>query len=44
VLAATGGLTGAVAQLLTLAAELAIRDSSERISLAHLEEVAQLTG
>jgi len=43
VLATTGGLTGAVAQLLTLAAEIAIRDSSERISLAHLEEVAQLT-
>jgi type II secretory pathway predicted ATPase ExeA len=43
VLATTGGLTGAVAQLLTLAAEIAIRDSSERISLSHLEEVAQLT-
>lgn len=43
VLATTGGLTGAVAQLLTLAAEVAIRDSSERISLSHLEEVAQLT-
>lgn len=43
VLAATGGLTGAVAHLLTRAAEIAIRDSSERISLTHLEEVAQLT-
>ncbi|CAN7746933.1 TniB family NTP-binding protein [Variovorax sp. LjRoot130] len=42
VLATTGGLTGAVAQLLTLAAEIAIRDGSERIGLAHLEEVAQL--
>jgi len=43
VLATTGGLTGAVAQLLTHAAEIAIRDGSERIGLAHLEEVAQLT-
>ena len=43
VLAATGGLTGAIAQLLTRAAEIAIRDRSERIGLAHLEEVAQLT-
>jgi hypothetical protein len=43
VLATTGGLTGAVARLLTLAAEIAIRDGSERIGLAHLEEVAQLT-
>ena len=42
VLATTGGLTGAVAQLLTLAAEMAIRDGSERIGLAHLEEVAHL--
>lgn len=43
VLAATGGLTGAIAQLLTHAAEMAIRDRSERIGLAHLEAVAQLT-
>lgn len=43
VLAATGGLTGAIAQLLTRAADMAIRDRSERIGLAHLEEVAQLT-
>ncbi|MDQ2735270.1 MAG: TniB family NTP-binding protein [Pseudomonadota bacterium] len=43
VLAATGGLTGAIAQLLTRAAEIAIRDRSERISLSHLEEVAQVT-
>ena len=42
VLAATGGLTGAIAQLLTRAAELAIRDRSEQISMARLEEVAQL--
>ena len=43
VLATTGGLTGAVAQLLTLAVEITIRDGSERICLAHLEVVAQLT-
>ena len=43
VLAATGGLTGAIAHLLARAAEIAIRDRSERIGLAHLEEVAQLT-
>ena len=43
VLATTGGLTGAVAQLLTLASEMAMRDGSERIGLAHLEQVAQLT-
>ncbi len=43
VLAATGGLTGAIAHLLTRAAEIAIQDRSERISLAHLEEVAQVT-
>ena len=43
VLAVTGGLTGAIAQLLTRAAEIAIRDRSERIGLAHLEEVAHLT-
>ena len=43
VLAATGGITGAIAQLLTHAAELAIRDRSEQIAAAHLEQVAQLT-
>jgi type II secretory pathway predicted ATPase ExeA len=43
VLAATGGITGAIAQLLTHAAELAIGDLTEHISLAHLEHVAQVT-
>lgn len=42
VLAATGGLTGTIAHLLTRAAESAIRDRSERIGLAHLEQVAQV--
>jgi hypothetical protein len=42
VLAATGGLTGAVAQLLVRAAELAIRDRSEQITLPRLEEVAHM--
>jgi hypothetical protein len=42
VLAATGGLTGAIAHLLTRAAEIAIRDRSERIGLTHLEQVAQV--
>lgn len=42
VLAATGGLTGAVAHMLTRAAEFAIRDRSERIGLAHLEKAAQV--
>lgn len=41
VLAATGGLTGAVASTVTRAAEFAIRDRSESISLAHLEKAAQ---
>jgi hypothetical protein len=40
VLAATGGIAGAIAQLLTRAAELAIRDGTERVALAHLEHVA----
>lgn len=40
-LAATGGLTGAVASILTSAAEFAIRDRSESISLVHLEKAAQ---
>jgi hypothetical protein len=43
VLAATGGITGAVAQLLNCAAELAIRDASESISLGHLEQAAATT-
>ena len=41
VLADSGGLTGAMARLLNEAAELAIRDRSEKISLAHLEHVAR---
>jgi type II secretory pathway predicted ATPase ExeA len=43
VLAATGGLTGAVAELLVRAAELAVRDRSEQITLPSLEEVAHTT-
>ena len=43
VLAATGGITGAIAQLLTHAAELAIRDGTECVSLAQLEHVALVT-
>lgn len=43
VLAATGGITGAIAQLVAHAAELAVRDRTEQISLAHLEHVAQVT-
>jgi hypothetical protein len=39
-LAASAGLTGEVSWLLNDAAELAIRDRSERITLAHLERVA----
>jgi hypothetical protein len=39
-LAASAGLLGEVARMLTEAAELAIRDSSECITLAHLESVA----
>ena len=40
VLAATGGITGAIAQLLNRAAEAAIRDHAERVNLAHLELAA----
>jgi len=40
-LAATGGLLGEIARLLHEAAELAINDASERISLRHLEHVAK---
>jgi hypothetical protein len=39
-LAASAGLLGEVARMLTEAAELAIRDSSECITLTHLESVA----
>ena len=37
VLGASGGITGSMAQMLNHAAELAIRDRSECIGLAHLE-------
>lgn len=40
-LAASAGLTGEVSRLLNEAAELAIQDRSERITLAHLEQVAR---
>lgn len=40
-LAASAGLTGEVSRLLTAAAELAIRDRSERISLELLEHAAR---
>jgi hypothetical protein len=39
-LTASAGLTGEVSRLLNEAAELAILDRSERITLAHLEKVA----
>lgn len=42
VLAVTGGLTGAISQLLVRAAELAIRDHSEQIVLSRLQEVAHV--
>jgi type II secretory pathway predicted ATPase ExeA len=42
ILAATGGLTGAISQLLVRAAELAIRDRSEQINLSRLQEVAHV--
>ena len=38
--AASGGLLGEVSRLLNDAAEAAIRDGSERITLGHLEHVA----
>jgi len=40
-LAASDGLTGEVSRLLNTAAELAIRDRSESISLGHLEHVVK---
>jgi Cdc6-like AAA superfamily ATPase len=43
VLAVTGGVTGAIAQVLNCAAELAILDGSESISLGHLEQSAAAT-
>lgn len=41
-LAASAGLTGEIARLLFAAAELAIRDRSEQMSLRHIEHVARL--
>ena len=41
-LAASGGLTGEVSRLLNEAAELAIVDATERITLRHLEHVGQV--
>jgi Bacterial TniB protein len=41
-LAASGGLTGEVSRLLNEAAELAIIDATERITLRHLEHVGQV--
>ena len=41
-LAATGGLTGEISRLLNEAAELAIGDASERITVKHLEHVGQV--
>ena len=41
-LAASDGLTGEVSRLLNEAAEMAIRDGSERVTLTHLEHVAQV--
>ena len=41
-LAASDGLTGEVSRLLNEAAEIAIRDGSERVTLTHLEHVAQV--
>ncbi len=42
-LAASDGLTGEIARILNAAAELAIRDRTERITLGHLEHVANTT-
>lgn len=42
ILAASAGLTGEVVRILNEAAELAIRDSTESVSLAHLEYVAKV--
>ena len=41
-LAASGGLTGEISRLLNEAAELAIDDASERITMKHLEHVGQV--
>ena len=38
--AASGGLLGEVSRMLNAAAELAIRDGSERVSLQHLEQAS----
>ena len=41
-LAASGGLTGEVSRLLNEAAELAIVDATERVTMQHLEHVGQV--
>jgi hypothetical protein len=41
-LAASGGLTGEVSRLLNEAAELAIGDATERITLRHLEHLGHV--
>ena len=41
-LAAGGGLTGEISRLLDEAAELAISDASERITMKHLKHVGQV--
>jgi hypothetical protein len=40
VMAASHGITGEISRLLNAAAELAILDQSERISMSHLQHVA----
>ena len=42
-LAASAGLTGEVVRILDEAAELAIRDGTESVTLAHLEHVAKVS-
>ncbi|MGJ7498498.1 TniB family NTP-binding protein [Variovorax sp. RT4R15] len=42
-LAASSGLTGDVVRILNEAAELAIRDGTESVTLAHLEHVAKIS-
>ena len=42
-LAASAGRTGEVVRILDEAAELAIRDGTESVSLAHLEHVAKVS-
>jgi hypothetical protein len=42
-LAASTGLTGEVVRILNEAAELAIRDASESVTMAHLEHLAKVS-